>query len=276
MADRKRDSQYDLVAIDVDGTLLTSRGELSSEVEAALQDSREQGVLVSLVSGRAKVAMLPLVQALNLDVPFIANGGAYIEDPLSGQVIDHQTLEWADVIEIVQIARLAGASVFFENPDRLLGELKAGHEGLIHGADRAMIQFVDDLLSDNAGSATKIAVLGEPRVVKLVEERLRGYKPSLHVAYPFPTALDISGPGVTKGTALERLARHLRVPLSRVIAIGDQQNDVSMFGVAALSVAMGNAPPKVLAVADVTAPSNDEDGVAWALCELVLKTVPLP
>ncbi|HJW83423.1 MAG TPA: HAD-IIB family hydrolase, partial [Anaerolineae bacterium] len=77
--------------------------------------------------------------------------------------------------------------------------------------------------------------------------------------------------GVNKGTALKRLAEHLGIPLKRIAVIGDGGNDVSMFEVAGLAVAMGNAAPEVQAAADVVAPTNDAGGVAWALRELILK-----
>jgi hypothetical protein len=131
--------------------------------------------------------------------------------------------------------------------------------------------LLDDLLRDAPGPPPKMAILGEPELLRRVEQRIRGHNPSLHAAYPFPTALDVSRPGVTKGAALRKLADHFRIPLSRVVAIGDQNNDLTMFEVAGLSVAMGNAPPEVKAAADVIAPSNDEGGVAWSLRELVLK-----
>jgi Cof subfamily protein (haloacid dehalogenase superfamily) len=271
-AGRSEDPQhrYWLLAIDVDGTLLNSANELSDGAEDALWEARRRGVRVCLVSGRAKISLMPVLDLLGMDEPFVASGGAYIEDPQSGEIIDHQCLDWEDAAAIVRIARAVDASVFFENPDRLFGELKPRHAHLTHGVDPATVVFLQDLLNDNQESPTKISVIGEPELVAQAERKIRAYNPTLHAVYPFITCLDVSRPGVHKGTAVQRLASYLAVPLDQVVAIGDQDNDISMFQVAGLSAAVGNAPSHVRAAADVVAPTNDEGGVAWVLWNLVL------
>jgi len=262
---------YDLVATDVDGTLLNSRDELSPEVEEALREARQQGVRVSLVSGRAKPALLGVLRALDLDQPFIASGGAYIEDPVSGQVIHHQGLPWTDAEAVVRMVRAADVSVFFEYPEWSYGELKPRHTGLLYGVELSRLKVVDDLLHDSAGDPTKVALVGEAALIAEMAERMRRYNPSLHAVFAFPTCLNVSRAGVNKGTAVARLAAHFRIPLARVVTIGNQDNDVCMFEVAGLAVAVGNAAPEVRAAAHVVAPSNDEAGVDWVLRELVLR-----
>jgi Cof subfamily protein (haloacid dehalogenase superfamily) len=263
--------RYRLLAIDADGTLLNSRNEISEGAEAALREARKRGIRVCLVSGRAKISLMPVLDALHMDEPFVASGGAYIEDQRSGEVIDHQCLAWEDAAAIVHFARAVDASVFFEHPDRLYGELKPRHAHLMHGVDPATVVFLDDLLGDNLKPPSKISVIGEPERVAQAEQKIRMHNPTLHAVYPFTTCLDISRPGAGKGDAVRRLADYLSVPLSQVVAIGDQDNDISMFREAGLAVAVGNAPPHVKAAADVVAPSNDEGGVAWALWNLVLE-----
>ena len=269
--DADRQLAYDLVAIDVDGTLLNSRGEISDSTAEAFAEARSCGVRLTLVTGRAKVSLLHVLAALQIDQPYIAAQGAYLADPISGKVIDYETLSREDTAAIVRIARDLDASVFYEDPDRIYGEMKPRHAHLVHGDENAAIVLVDDLLRDAPGPPPKIAVLGEAELLQEVQRRIRAYNPSLHAAFPFPTALDISRPGITKGRTLQHLAEYLSIPLSRVVAIGDQDNDLTMFEVAGLSIAMGNAPPRVQAAADLIAPTNDEGGVAWTLREIVLK-----
>ena len=74
-----------------------------------------------------------------------------------------------------------------------------------------------------------------------------------------------------KGTALKFVAGKLEIPLDQVLAIGDNPNDIPMFDAAGVSVAMGNAPPEVKAAATVVGPSNDDEGVAWAIRNFVLQ-----
>jgi hydroxymethylpyrimidine pyrophosphatase-like HAD family hydrolase len=82
-----------------------------------------------------------------------------------------------------------------------------------------------------------------------------------------PKYLDFYCEGVNKGSAVKRLAQHLGIPLERVIAIGDYYNDLDMFKIAGLSIAMGNAPSEVRRAADLVAPANDEGGAAWAISQ---------
>jgi len=262
---------YDLVATDVDGTLLNSRDELLPAVEEAVREARRQGVRLSLVSGRAKPALSWLLRALDMDQPFIASGGTYIENPVSGQAIHRQGLAWTDAEATVRLARAAGASVFFDYPEWLYGELKPQHMDLLYGVDLSHLKVVDDLLRDSAGDPMKVALVGDAGLMADMAEQIRQHDPSLHVVFAFPTCLNVSRAGVNKGTAVAWLANYLQIPLSRVVTIGNQDNDICMFEVAGLSVAVGNAAPEVRAAADVVAPSNDEGGVAWVLREFVLR-----
>ena len=117
----------------------------------------------------------------------------------------------------------------------------------------------------------KVALVGDAGLMADMAEQIRQHDPSLHVVFAFPTCLNVSRAGVNKGTAVAWLANYLQIPLSRVVTIGNQDNDICMFEVAGLSVAVGNAAPEVRAAADVVAPSNDEGGVAWVLREFVLR-----
>jgi Cof subfamily protein (haloacid dehalogenase superfamily) len=87
----------------------------------------------------------------------------------------------------------------------------------------------------------------------------------INLTYSAPHYLEITRHGVTKGAALTNLARFLGIPLEQVAAVGDGENDISMFEVAGMSIAMGNAAPQIQQAADLVAPSNDEDGLVWAL-----------
>ena len=112
MMDRQRQLAYHLVAVDVDGTLLNSKGRISDGAAEAFAEARSRGVRVTLVTGRAKVSLLHVLAALQLDQPYIAAQGAYVADPVSGEVIDYQTLSQEDTGAIVRIARDLDASVF--------------------------------------------------------------------------------------------------------------------------------------------------------------------
>jgi len=264
---------YDLVAIDVDGTLLNSQGELSAGIESALQAVRERGITVSLVSGRGRQALMPLLRRLELDGPYVAAEGAYIADPSNGKVIACRTLAWRDAVKIVEMARAAQLSVFFESPEWWAGEINPRQrEWLQSRTEKVEVTLVNDLLQHAPGELTKISLLGDSETLAQVEGQIRQCDWQLQIMYPSPTCLDICQSGVSKGTGLQRLASYLHIPLQRIAAIGDYYNDLSMLEIAGLAVAMGNSPPELKLAADAIAPTNDEGGVAWALHKLVLGT----
>ncbi len=271
---------FDLVAIDIDGTLVDSQNSLSSAVAPLIREVQARGIGVTLVSGRPKLKMMPLMKELGLTLPYIGSGGAYVADPSDNAVIYDSALVQAEVVEIVELAHAAKAPIIAQVPDHLyyegnveaLEQLIAISKINITGVTDSEVEIiqVDDILQSCA-EPTKITICGDPAGLLQIEEKLRLRNPPLYLTYSAPTYLEITRSGVNKGEALKLLASRLAIPLERILAIGDSRNDISMFEVAGMAVAMGNATVEVKAAADLIVPSNDEDGVAWALRKLVLK-----
>jgi 5-amino-6-(5-phospho-D-ribitylamino)uracil phosphatase len=271
---------YDLVAIDIDGTLVTSENKLSMSTVPPIRETQARGTGVTLVSGRPKLKMTPLLKELDLTLPYIGSGGAYIADPSNNLVILHRPLAREEAAEIVELARAAKAPILSQEPDHLYYE--GGLEELerliaiskidVTGVEDSQVEIlrVDDVLQACA-EPTKITICGEPGHLLEIERKLRLLNLPIYLTYSAPTYLEITRSGTNKGEALKVLANYLAIPLERILVIGDSHNDISMFRIAGLAVAMGNAPEEVKAAADLVAPSNDEDGVAWVLCGLVLK-----
>ncbi len=106
-----------------------------------------------------------------------------------------------------------------------------------------------------------------PELVRDMQARFNGL---LQVVRSWDRLIEATGPNISKGDALGRLAAHMGVPQSGTMAVGDQDNDVSMIAWAGLGVAMGNASPAAKAAADVIAPALEADGAAWAMERHVL------
>ena len=262
---------YDLVAIDVDGTLLDSQNNLSDDNVLAIRAVRERGIGVTLVSGRGHLPLRQLLQRLDLQQPFIGSGGAYIADPVTGQVIEHSLLDRRDVDIMVGLARTAQVGIFFEEQDRLIGEASAEIIDSIRGISGVEVSVTQDILHATQEAPTKMFMTSEHAVLVPLEQEIRQRHLEVNLVYSAPIYLEATRQGINKGYALQRLSAHLRIPLERIAVLGDGGNDVSMFEIAGLAIAMGNALPEVKAAADVIAPTNDAGGVAWALRELILK-----
>ena len=264
--------EYELIAIDVDGTLLNSDFELSPGALDSIQAVREKGIRVSLVTGRGMVALAPIQQALQLeDQPYIAFGGACIVDPSCGDVIYHRPLVHKDAEMLVAIARQEGVGVVFDWQDQVMCESEAGLYTLLRETIGTEVARSFDILAEKKTVPTKATLFGDPDQLKKAELTLQQKTQSLHMTYAGSIFLEVTRAGVDKGNALRRLAANLQIGLERVVAIGDANNDISMFDIAGLAVAMGNAPADVKEAADLIAPTNDDGGVAWALHEIVLR-----
>lgn len=277
--------RYDLLAIDIDGTLVNVRDEITDHTRAALARAGEAGVRVVLATGRRYSRALPIVESLGLDVPLISGSGALIKHPA-----DHATLYCADlprevllrVLEILDASGYAAvlyADTFHEGFDYYcesvqvaspeLGqffELNAGAEKLWPG-----------LVADPPHGVIGGFAMGTREAMLALEEQLQAELPGelyTHVLRsPKYTGFmcEIAPSGVTKWTSILRLAAEWNIPAERICAVGDDVNDIPMIEGAGLGVAMGNAVDEAKRVADRIAPRHDEDGlvqvVRWVLGE---------
>jgi Cof subfamily protein (haloacid dehalogenase superfamily) len=279
-----------LVAIDMDGTLLPTFAQaLSKRTTKALRAAQEAGVTVAIATGRRTAYAAPLLQGqgLRADMPLITSNGA-VTRTLAGEPIDRCHLEARVARELCGLLRPFGTVVF--TFDRIgKGELVLEDLPTAHGritqwveANRDAIDVVQPLeraLPDGEDPIQGMVTGGLERMKK-AEAALKaspwtGLCECIRTEYPSRdlSILDLMPPGVTKGWALERLARRLGVDRRATMAIGDNWNDLDMLEWAGQAVLMGNAALELRTHAKMRgwkqAPPNDQDGVAVVLERLV-------
>lgn len=254
---------YDLIAIDVDGTLLDSQKNIAHGAAEAIEKAARHGFNIVLVSGRSRLLLKPLYEQLPVGPYMIGSGGAYIAS-INGEVIAHTPVPRSDAEVITLIARQSGLGLCFHEPICQNCEADPALAAFLRRVSD-MIVFVPDVLASTDAAPDKITLFGEREEL----ERLRDHMAELHLnvdaRFSGARHIEVTKAGVSKGNALRQLAAHLNLPLGRIVVIGDEENDISMLQIAGLAVAMGNATPEVKAVADFVAPTNDEGGLAWAL-----------
>ena len=261
----------DMVISDLDGTLLSPTSQISPRIRAAVEAVLKAGIRFTLASGRPKMSVMDIMQELAFQDAYIAGGGAYVEDPSQNLVIEHQVFDRETIETITFLARQCKASLLFEEPERMYLEGPDEISRLFNKMAGFPIPRVDDALAEAKTLPTKIVLVAEAEVLAALDPSLEAMHDRLSVASSYPTLRDVTPAGMNKGSALEKLSRHVGIPGDRILAIGDGWNDKSMFDIAAIGVAVANATPNVLAEADIIAPSNEDDGVAWVL-EQVLAT----
>lgn len=261
-------SDFDLIALDLDGTLLNTHEDVSPRNCAAIVAALEAGVRVVLVTGRGIDTPTHIVRELGLDVPVICAHGALTEDVLAGKVIGHipVPLQYAaPMMEYAEQNDLTLAVYSGEQFYRLKKQPPVMQDML--GSGWTAIESFKEIMGT---APTFMRFLGEDSVDAM--RRAFGDVP-VHFKYETWGEFEecaITSREATKKRALIDLCRTLEIRQSRVLAIGDSRNDVPMLRWAGVGIAMANALPEVLdAIPNKTA-SNDEDGVALAIEKYVL------
>ncbi|MCB8968317.1 MAG: HAD family hydrolase [Ardenticatenaceae bacterium] len=260
-----------LIAIDLDGTLLADDGVVPALNIHALQQAMAAGVLVVLATGKTRGSATAVIEQLDLKTPGVYCQGLVLHCG-DGSVWREETLDRetaVDVITFVEAQQLPyliydGARILAssENPYRHLLHKKY-HEPLPELAGPLLPQ-VDDLrinkflISDERSNDETRA-----RLETLVNGRAT-------VTQAVPEYIELLPHGTSKGKGLALLLQKLGIPWEAVLALGDGENDLEMLQLAGVGVAMGNAAPAVKAVADYITLSNNEAGVATAVTRFVL------
>jgi hypothetical protein len=239
---------------------------------SALAQAQAAGVKVALVSARPPFGMAPIAHRLGLSGPLIAYNGAYVVDPLSGEVLFHRPMVAGDAATMVRLVREHDLYVGYDAGwewyvERECDEMVFEEEWLHYNPS-----IVADLLRDAPPQPDKCIVisLSDPERLLRFYTKARAALPHLNIQYSSEVTVEVCDAGASKDIALAYLAERLGVSREAVMAIGDSHNDISMLKYAGVSVAVGNAPPDVQAAASLIVASNDGDGVAEAIRRVIL------
>ncbi|MFN2452602.1 MAG: Cof-type HAD-IIB family hydrolase [Pyrinomonadaceae bacterium] len=282
-----------LLALDMDGTLLNSRGDLSQRNRAAIDNARASGVLVALVTGRRFRDARPLALELGLNVPVISHNGALTKHARTLETVAAKLLPLEAAREVLRIAREANADAMISDDPQGFGLLLYDHISEGNQALAKYIAWSRRIVGDSAAESVRrvasleayldhapihIAFSGTCAHVKSLMESLQrtigNNVQVLGTIYPQQdfALLDVLHPEASKGTGIAAVAAEYGAQPAEVMAVGDNHNDLEMLRYAGTSVLMGNAEASLrdtLADAHITA-SNDEDGVALAIEKFIL------
>lgn len=261
-----------LIALDLDDTLLTSRLTISPRTRAVLKRLRKQGIKLTLATGRMFRSARPYAEELEMDVPLITYQGALVKSALSGEIFYEKPVPPADAAAVIERVKARGLHYQTYFCDNLYME-RLSAEGKAYADLSGVEPVIDPALAEKikTGRPTKLIVINN-RIDQLLsfEAALKTeFGIRLHITRSKPNFLEIMHPEATKGLALASVAAHYGIPREDILAIGDSYNDLDMLEWAGIGVAVANAWPEVKAAADYVTGTNDEDGVADALERLV-------
>jgi Cof subfamily protein (haloacid dehalogenase superfamily) len=268
---------YQLLVLDVDGTLLDSTHRLRPRVAAAVRAAGTSGLRISLATGKLLRSVRPLLAALEIAGPQITLNGAATLHSETGAVLRYCPLAEPDRQEIIAAVRATDPDVllshfsldtiYMDRAHPLLDVFAAYGEGPPH--------MVTDLLATDLPPAAKILLSGPPeRLARLRAVLAPRFAERLTLTTTTPDFLEFFAPDAGKGVALAALRTLFDLPRAAVIAIGDGENDVSLLREAGLAVAMANGAEATRAAADHVTASHDAEGVAVFLERLLRGETP--
>lgn len=287
-----------LLALDLDGTLLDSRGHISERNRLAIDNAREQGVRVALVTGRRFRDSRPIALELGLDIPLISHNGALTKHAATLQTVSVLPLPLAAAREALRVGRNVDANVLLSDDheglgvliyDHLRGSNSAAHRYVswarrIHGDEEGansvrQVPSLEDYLDHDP---IHLAFSGGCEEMDQLEEKLHAELGSsvkiLGTKYPEQdfTLLDVMNPAASKGAGVAAAAVELGASSEEIMAIGDNYNDLEMLLFAGTGVVMANAPLSLREIAGLhPTASNSEDGVALAIEQFILNRAQL-
>jgi Cof subfamily protein (haloacid dehalogenase superfamily) len=260
-----------LLALDLDGTVLTPDLQISERTRGAVGAVQARGVLVVLATGRMYRSTLRYALALGLPGPLICYQGGYIRempaaDGSPGELLMHRQMPAEAARAAVAWSRQQGLDPHINIGDRLL--VGRGPDDSPDYERMAGVgpEYVADLHGAIDGPVTKVLAVGPPGLPReVLEASRRVFAGRLEVTVSHPEYLEFMPLGVTKASGVAFVAERSGIPMSAVMAMGDQSNDLEMLRDVGLGVAMGDAPSEVKAAADEVTGGVDDDGVAAAI-----------
>ena len=260
-----------LVVSDVDGTLLTKDKTLTDGARGAVRRLHEAGIGFTITSSRPTIGMRFLIEPLAITLPVGAFNGSSIVDPQLKPIEQH-LIPAPAAQRSLDVLNEFGVDIWLFTNDHWLTRRPDGeyvpHEKRAIRADPTIVGDFAPYLSTACkivGSSSDAALLQRCEVA--MQQALGAQATAVRSQSYY---LDITPPGCDKGTFVRAMAKRLDISTDAVATIGDMQNDLAMFRVSGMSIAMGNATDDVKKVATYVTASNEDEGFAKAI-DMILK-----
>jgi Cof subfamily protein (haloacid dehalogenase superfamily) len=265
-------SRISLVLSDVDGTLVTTEKQLTDATVLAVRRLADHGIPFTVTSSRPPFGLRMLIERLHLRLPLGAfNGGCLVEPDLS--IISQHRVPAAAAARAIEVLQSFGVGIWLFSPEHWW--LRDPNGDYVERERRTVAAEPKVITDFEARLSDLCKIVGVSRDFDRLAECETAVKTALGESASASRSqryyLDITPPGVDKGTVADALARHLGVPADEIVTIGDMDNDVSMFKKSGFSIAVGNASDAARAAASVVCDeTNDSDAFAEAVDRFIL------
>ncbi len=260
-----------LLALDLDGTIVSGEHGVTPRVRTAIGRAQEQGTAVTIATGRMFRSARRFAQELEITAPIICYQGALVRDSATGETLHARVLPVQPALDVVAFAKARRWHINAYVDDELYMEAATPEGRFYAETSDVPIRLIPDLAAAVHRGTTKLVIVAdEADVPAIVEDMDARFGTVLAITRSHPRFAEAIGQDVGKGQALHLLARALDVPPEATMAIGDNLNDLDLVTAAGVGVAMGDGDPRVRAAADWVTATYAEDGAALAIERFVL------
>ncbi|WP_109078067.1 pyridoxal phosphatase [Aggregatibacter kilianii] len=269
---------YQVIAFDLDGTLLNSQGNILPANKRAIQRAREQGIKIVFVTGRHHTAVKPYYHEVNLDTPIICCNGTYLYYPQTDEIKFANPLSAEQCHKVIDIANRFDTHLLMYSRDamnytRLNPHMEKFTQWVMSCPPevRPNVCKVNDFkeIIDNPKENIWKFVISSPDRQAMESAVNSLPKSEFSCEWSWIDRVDVANNGNSKGGRLLDLLKLWDIDPQNVIAFGDNHNDISMITSVGLGIAMGNAEEAVKAKAKRAIGSNDEDSIAQLIGEML-------
>lgn len=265
---------YRLLAIDLDGTLLTPAPQksITPRTRDVLRHVAQNGVTIVIATGQTLAVLQQVCMGLPLNTPQIIENGAAVANFADGRILYKQPFPQEFILSVLATLRSLGFYRAYHTLERVYVDEGTPRAKKWYRPPLAPPTEMADVASLYPLPPIKLVGVGEEETLRehrsVLEEKFAG---KLYVTQSSFDLIEFLHPDVSKGHALRVIAHDLGIKPEEVMAFGDNHNDVGMLRFAGLGVAMSNAHDEVKAAADYVTLSNAEEGVAAAIERFVLR-----
>lgn len=270
----------EFVGIDLDGTLLDSQKRVSPTNSEAIDEMEHNGIMVTIFTGRAWIAAKDYLSNISSDIPAVFQNGAYIATTKSRRELRKLVLEHKSAVEVIEKAREYGVfAILFTNftdtPDMIYeGQLPKKSPYVPYFERNSYRLFkVEDMTKCVGEYICEVALVGSLKKIKKLssELKLRNFTMIVNTIVNGEAFVEFFGEGCGKETAMEFLLEKFDTNVKNAAFIGDSYNDLEVLKRVGHPIVMGNAPDELKKIAHFVTSTNDEDGVAYAIRNYILR-----
>lgn len=270
---------YKLVAIDMDGTLLNSENQISKRTKQAIENAKKKGIKIVMATGRILKSAINYSESLELKNPIISCNGAVVADE-EQNIIYKKAISRDISNKIMELGKIHDIYYHFYSDTSLYTNTYI----------KDMLRFYNDPNNTDEKRIIKMNMFKDPieifdnniEIYKFLfmdedKEKLKVFKEKINlmdgvnICSSWGNNIEIMDFQVSKGNSLDYISKRLDISKEDIIAIGDNDNDISMLKYAGLGVAMGNAVEDAKKASDIITSSNDDDGVAKVIEKYILE-----